>query len=107
MNCKTIIAVIAAAALLAACGTSGTTSAFSRFPRQDWRCDADRAFSVRFDNKQQAELFAAGRVLVLTAAVTGSGTRYRNGDVEYWEHQGQARLINAFGGPYNNCRQGS
>jgi membrane-bound inhibitor of C-type lysozyme len=30
--------------------------------------------------------------------------RYTSGQVEYWEHGGEAILNGASGGPYNNCR---
>jgi membrane-bound inhibitor of C-type lysozyme len=85
---------------LAACGTTTQPSG----PRSDWRCDGGAAFSVRFEN-ERAEVFAAGQTYSLAASQSGSGARYSNGTVEYWEHQGQATLNGAHGGPYTNCRR--
>lgn len=90
--------VLAAIAALAACGTTQGAGG----PRTDWRCDGGAAFSVRFGN-DAAEVFAGGQLYTLPAAVSASGARYSNGAVEYWEHQGTARLNGAAGGPYNNC----
>ena len=85
--------------LLAACGTTQTGG-----PRVDWRCANGAAFSVRFQG-DGAEVFAGGQVYNLPAAQSGSGARYSNGAVEYWEHQGEATLNGARGGPYANCRR--
>jgi len=93
------LAALAALALLAACA-SGQTGG----PRVDWRCDGGAAFSVRYNAQGKAEVFAGGRTYTLPAAASGSGARYAEGGVEFWEHQGEARLTGAFGGPYNNCR---
>jgi hypothetical protein len=90
----------AALLTLAACASGGGTG-----ERFDWRCDGGAAFSVRFRG-ESAEVFAGGQVYNLPAAQTGSGARYSNGSVEYREHQGQATLSGAHGGPYTNCRQG-
>ncbi|HYD86352.1 MAG TPA: MliC family protein [Vitreimonas sp.] len=91
--------ILAALAALAACGTTQRAGG----PRADWRCDGGAAFSVRF-NDNAAEVFAGGQVYTLPAAQSGSGARYSNGTVEYWEHQGEATLNGAAGGPYTNCR---
>jgi membrane-bound inhibitor of C-type lysozyme len=103
---KRIAAFALAALLLAACAGAHHSS-FARYERHDWRCSNGRAFSVRFDKKSRAELFAAGQVHVLAAAPAASGARYRDDAVEYWEHDGEARLTGAVGGPYEHCRQGS
>jgi len=60
---------------------------------------------VRFDG-DAAEVFAGGQLYNLPVAQSGSGARYSNGAVEYREHQGQATLNGAVGGPYTNCRHG-
>jgi hypothetical protein len=93
-------AALAALGLLAACGTTAAPSG----PRADWRCDGGAAFSVRFQN-ETAEVFAGGQTYSLPVAQSGSGVRYTNGAVEYREHQGEATLNNAAGGPYANCRR--
>jgi membrane-bound inhibitor of C-type lysozyme len=86
---------------LAACASSGRAGG----PRTDWRCTGGAAFSVRFDG-DAAEVFAGGQLYNLPVAQAGSGARYSNGSVEYWEHQGEANLNGAVGGPYTNCRRG-
>lgn len=96
--------LLATAALLAlaACASApaGDTA------RVDWRCDNGAAFSSRIKASGAAEVFAGGQVYTLPGVVAGSGTRYTNGTVEYWEHGGEAMLNGAHGGPYSNCRRG-
>jgi len=93
--------VLAAALVsLAACAASDPS-----LGRTDWRCDGGAAFSVRFAN-ERAEVFAGGQTYSLPSAVSASGARFSDGAVEYWEHQGQATLNGARGGPYANCRRG-
>jgi len=95
--------VLAAALLtLAACATATTPGG----PRADWRCDGGAAFSMRLTGAGNAEVFAGGQVYNLPGVVAGSGTRYTNGSVEYWEHGNEAFLNGARGGPYANCRRG-
>ena len=96
---KTLLALSAIAFLAACAGTAGSAG------RTDWRCDGGAAFSVRFPGGA-AEVFAGGQVYRLPQAQSGSGARYSNGSVEYWEHQGQATLTGAQGGPYANCSRG-
>lgn len=86
---------------LAACGTASAPGG----PRTDWRCDGGAAFSVRIKNNGHAEVFAGGQVYDLPGVAAGSGTRYTNGAVEYWERGGEAMLGGASGGPYANCRR--
>lgn len=86
---------------LTACASSGRAGG----PRTDWRCNGGAAFSVRFDGNA-AEVFAGGQLYNLPVAQSGSGARYSNGSVQYWEHQGEANLNGAVGGPYTNCRRG-
>lgn len=93
---------LAALALLAACSTPQGAAG----PRVDWRCDGGAAFSMRLDAQGNANVFAGGQTYSLPGVTAGSGTRYTNGSVEYWEHGGEATLSGAHGGPYNNCRRG-
>lgn len=88
---------LAAVAALSACASG------SGGPRTDWRCDGGAAFSVRFSSGD-AEVFAGGQIYQLPSARSGSGARYSDGTVEFWEHQGEATLNGAHGGPYTNCR---
>lgn len=90
-----------AAALLGMAAACATDPAAGRV---DWACDGNAAFSVRFEN-DRAEVFAGGRTYSLPRAISASGARYADGAVEYWEHQGQANLNGAHGGPYANCRR--
>lgn len=93
--------LLLAAALisLSACASTGASG------RYDWRCDGGKAFSMRLNADGAAEVFAAGRVYTLPGVAAGSGTRYTDGTVEYWEHGGEAMLNGAFAGPYENCRR--
>jgi len=93
------LVILAALALAAACSTTAPSG-----PRAEWRCDGGAAFSVRF-NDGAAEVFAGGQLYTLPQTQSGSGIRYANASVEYREHQGQATLSGAHGGPYNNCRR--
>jgi len=92
--------ILAALALLAACGTTQRGG-----PRVDWRCDGGAAFSVRLDSDGNANVFAGGQTYTLPGVPAGSGTRYTNGSVEYWERGNEAMLNGAAGGPYTNCRR--
>jgi membrane-bound inhibitor of C-type lysozyme len=91
---------ITALAVLSACGTTQGGG-----PRIDWRCDGGAAFSMRLDDDGNANVFAGGQTYTLPGVPAGSGTRYTNGTVEYWEHGGEAMLNGAQGGPYTNCRR--
>ena len=97
---KTLLA-LSALALLAACATGGGGGG----PRMDWRCDGGAAFSARIKSGGTAEVFAGGQVYSLPHTQSGSGARYTNGTVEYWERGGEATLTGAHGGPYSNCRR--
>lgn len=68
-------------------------------------CAGGTHFSVRYDaDADIADVAAGGRHYTLTRAVSGSGARYAAGGVEFWEHQGEASLTGAAGGPYQDCR---
>lgn len=95
------IALLAALLALSACATATTPGG----PRADWRCDGGAAFSMRLNDDGNAEVFAGGQLYQLPGVVAGSGTRYTNGAVEYWEHGDEAMLNGARGGPYTNCRR--
>lgn len=95
------ILILAAVALLSACSTALSAGG----PRIDWRCDGGAAFSMRLDAEGNANVFAGGQTYTLPGVPAGSGTRYTNGSVEYWERGGEAMLNGAQGGPYTNCRR--
>jgi membrane-bound inhibitor of C-type lysozyme len=96
------LVILSALALLSACATASAPGG----PRMDWRCDGGAAFSARISGEGAAEVFAGGQVYVLPHVQAGSGARYSDGRVEYWERGGEATLGGANGGPYNNCRRG-
>lgn len=88
--------------LLSACATGAGAGG----PRMDWSCQGGAAFSARIKGEGVAEVFAGGRLYNLPHVQAGSGARYSNGSVEYWERGGEATLTGAPGGPYTNCRRG-
>ena len=97
--------ILGGLAVLAACGTIGGMGGGQSIGSGiTWHCDGGSAFSVRFINGG-AEVSAVGRTYALPHVQSGSGARYSNGAVEYWEHGGQATLSGAPGGPYANCRR--
>ncbi|MGE0742653.1 MAG: MliC family protein [Hyphomonadaceae bacterium] len=69
-----------------------------------WRCDGGATFTSRNTSGGNSEVVAGGRTYRLPGVMAGSGVRYFNGHVEYWEHGGEAILIGADGGPYENCK---
>jgi membrane-bound inhibitor of C-type lysozyme len=96
---------LAAFLFLSACATGLSPGGASDTGRLDWRCDNHAAFSMRLMADGHAKVFAGGQVYDLPGVAAGSGTRYTNGSVEYWEHGNEAMLNGAAGGPYNNCRR--
>lgn len=98
-----MIKKFAFAALLAlsACATEAPAGPSDR---HDWSCTGGAAFSVRF-SATAARVFAGGQTYDLPQVASGSGTRYSNGSVDYNEHQGEATLVGAAGGPYTGCHQ--
>lgn len=93
--------ILTSIAILAGCTTmSGGATA-----QIQWRCDGGAAFSMRLNEQGAAEVFAGGHAYTLPGAPAGSGTRYTDGTVEYWEHGNEAMLNGAAGGPYANCHR--
>ncbi len=92
-----LAALVAAALSLAAC--SPHTHAFT------WTCEGGGSFTLQFDDKGTAVITAAGRTYVLPQAVAASGSRYADGNVEYWEHQGEATLTGAGNTSWSGCRR--
>ena len=93
--------VLATFISLAACTTSGGSNS----QQIQWRCDGGAAFSMHLNGQGHAEVFAGGHTYDLPGVAAGSGTRYTDGTVEYWEHGDQAMLNGAVGGPYANCHR--
>ena len=94
--------VLACVAALAACSTPGGQTASGQI---QWRCDGGAAFSMHLANDGKADIFAGGHTYSLPGVPAGSGTRYTDGTVEYWEHGSEAMLNGAAGGPYANCHR--
>lgn len=69
-----------------------------------WRCDNGVTFTSRNTTGGNSEVVAGGQTYRLPGVIAGSGVRYFDGQVEYWEHGGEAMLNGAAGGPYENCR---
>lgn len=69
-----------------------------------WRCDNGVTFASRNTTGGNSEVVAGGQTYRLPGVIAGSGVRYFDGHVEYWEHSGEAILNGAAGGPYENCR---
>lgn len=68
-----------------------------------WRCDSGVTFTSRNTSNGNIELVAGGRTYRLPGVIAGSGVRYYDGRVEFWEHGGDAMLNGAAGGSYENC----
>ncbi|MBS0386136.1 MAG: MliC family protein [Proteobacteria bacterium] len=97
---KQLLALACVAALAACTTTGGATTG-----QIQWRCDNGAAFSMHLTEQGNAEVFAGGRTYTLPGVIAGSGTRYTDGTVEYWEHGNEAMLNGAAGGPYTNCHR--
>ncbi|MEQ1619268.1 MAG: MliC family protein [Terricaulis sp.] len=69
-----------------------------------WHCDGGRTFRAHNTSGGNAKVVAGGQTYRLPGVMAGSGARYFDGSVEYWEHHGEAMLNGAAGGPYENCR---
>lgn len=93
--------VLAALLALSACATDDTPTG----PSAVWRCDGGASFSARMTMKGNADVSAGGETYRLPGVRAGSGVRYTDGRVEYWEHGEEAMLNGAGGGPYSNCRR--
>ena len=82
---------------LLACSTAAKPGRFT------FACSSGSSFAVNYDGKGAALVEAGGKSYTLPSAVSGSGARYSDGSVEFWEHQGEATLKGAAGGPYEAC----
>jgi membrane-bound inhibitor of C-type lysozyme len=71
--------------------------------RFTFACASGSSFTVSYDGKGAAMVEAGGKSYTLPSALSGSGARYSDGSVEFWEHQGKATLTGAVGGPYEAC----
>ncbi len=70
-----------------------------------YSCDNGVTFSVAFETQTScAVVNAGGQTYRLGSAISGSGARYSDAHTMYWDHQGEATLEGAAGGPYENCK---
>ena len=73
-------------------------------PSFTWRCDNGVSFTTRNTEGGNVEVVAGGETYRLPGVSAGSGARYFDGKVEFWEHAGEAMLNGASGGPYEGCK---
>lgn len=99
---KKIIAMLGCALALAACESA---QSLSEGERLSWRCDGDKAFSLR-SAAGAVEVYASGQTYRLAPAEGGEGEhRYSDGAVTYVESGGRATLTGVYLGPFENCRR--
>lgn len=69
-------------------------------------CADGKSFDVTYDDGfTVATVSMAGATYKLPAAMSASGSRYFDGKVEFWEHQGEAMLSGFTGAPEAPCPQ--
>lgn len=98
MLLKTLIAL--AALFAASCATPDDAPTGEVWT---WRCDNGVTFTSQNTTGGNIEVVAGGQTYRLPSVIAGSGVRYSDGRVEFWEHGGDAMLNGAVGGPYENC----
>jgi membrane-bound inhibitor of C-type lysozyme len=89
-------------ALLILVGCSGKEAVKDKdtFP---YTCDDGTEFTVKFDKVQDNMTFTMdGRARTLKHLISGSGTRYGDGELTYWGKGDTAMLIR--GADITNCR---
>lgn len=71
----------------------------------EFSCSDNVSFTVAYEEDTGcAVVNAGGETYRLGSAISGSGARYSNGATQFWEHQGEATLEGAAGGPYTECK---
>ena len=89
-----------------ACVSSRSADEPAELPSIVWRCAEGKTFSSHYSAETDVTIIhAAGQRYALPRAMSASGARYATETVEFWEHQGSARLNGAEGGPYAECTQ--
>jgi membrane-bound inhibitor of C-type lysozyme len=101
---KKSLIVIGVLFALAGCAAPQTSTVSDVAAGQTWiwRCDNGVSFTTQ-NTSEGNTVVAAGRTYRLPSVISGSGARYSDGRVEFWEHGGEAMLNGAAGGPYQNC----
>lgn len=91
--------ILLSAALFALGGCVSHDFAAGR--RENWRCDADKEFSLRHV-AGAVEVYASGATHRLLPSGEGA---YSNGAVTYAVDGGRATLTGPSSGPFENCRR--
>ena len=69
-------------------------------------CANGKTFSVSYDEGfTVATVQSDGQTYKLPAIIAASGSRYSDGKIEFWEHQGEALLHGTPAGELNSCPQ--
>jgi len=69
-----------------------------------YACPGGKTFSVSYDEGFTTATVKSGAdTWKLPAVISGSGARYSDGKVEFWEHQGEAMLNGTPGGDSGSC----
>lgn len=70
-----------------------------------WTCPNGKSFTVAFDGGFTAATVTTDKATyTLPAAISASGSRYTDGTVEFWEHQGESMLNGVPGETYEACK---
>ena len=102
------------ALMLAACSPQAPPTSASEKPPAPaaatqvftFACAGGRSFDVTYDEGfTVATVSMEGASYKLPAAISASGSRYFDGKVEFWEHQGEAMLSGFTGAPEAPCPQ--
>lgn len=88
------------------CALMLALTACASTPELTWHCTDGPSFKLHYDKLGRAVVSADDHLYVLPPAPSGSGARYSDGVVEYWEHQGEATLTGAVERPYRQCKTG-
>ena len=100
------------ALMLAACSPQAPPTSASEKPPAPaaatqvftFACAGGRSFDVTYDEGfTVATVSMEGASYKLPAAISASGSRYFDGKVEFWEHQGEAMLSGFAGAPEAPC----
>lgn len=93
MRVKVVLAGVALAA----------ANACRRVPEHTFRCADGAVFRARFANDSAALRLPEGTAMVPLAR-SGSGARYANDTLEFWEHAGEARVTRRGEVVHEGCR---
>lgn len=69
-----------------------------------WACPDGADFGLRYAEDGKALIWHNGHVYSLSPAISASGARYQGDGYEFWEHHGEARIIDGAGAVHEGCR---